>query len=402
MLRISMTVCLAGALLCGEARAGKLYQFMSRGRHYQITTDVDRKLAKKIAEHMELVYAEYDRRLSAFHTRDSRAMPLYVLSTRAKYKRIMRSNFGINAANTSGMFFVNERGPMLATWVQGQSRTRLFATLRHEGFHQFAWVRIGQDLPPWANEGLARYFGDAIVVRGKFRTGLASGARVRHIQAAIKNGEHIGFRELLNMPTEEWGNRVIGGNSQTALQYDQAWSIVHFLINAKRGKYAGPFIDYLKLISKGFVTEDAFSRAFGTRNYDKFEAVWKRYMLELKPDPVSTAVRRLHFLSAGLKQLHERGIAVTSLEQLKQKLQAGGFGLRYIEHGGVVTVSADDDSNFEAPQPEKARKPATLTFKLNRKKGLPPVLAVEGLKPSPRVKWSLDQEGNLVDEIVFK
>ncbi|MCH7870980.1 MAG: hypothetical protein IID33_04705, partial [Planctomycetes bacterium] len=145
MLRVSITAYLLTAVLCCEARAGKLYQFMSRGRRYQITTDVDRKLAKQIANHMDRVYAEYDRRLSDFHARDSRAMPLYILSTRKAYMKIMRENFGINASNTSGMFFVNERGPMLSAWVQGQSRARLFETLRHEGFHQFAWARIGRD-----------------------------------------------------------------------------------------------------------------------------------------------------------------------------------------------------------------------------------------------------------------
>ena len=147
MLRVSITAYLLTAVLCCEARAGKLYQFMSRGRRYQITTDVDRKLAKQIANHMDRVYAEYDRRLSDFHARDSRAMPLYILSTRKGYMKIMRENFGINASNTSGMFFVNERGPMLSAWVQGQSRARLFETLRHEGFHQFADSVIGGDMP---------------------------------------------------------------------------------------------------------------------------------------------------------------------------------------------------------------------------------------------------------------
>jgi hypothetical protein len=382
------------------ALGGDMYRFTSPGNHYLITTDLDKRLARRIAEHMDRVHGEYDRRLSMFNARDTRTKNLFLFSTQEDYLKTMQDNFGINAANSSGMFFTNERGPMLAAWLGGQSPEQLLETLQHEGFHQFAWTRIGVDLPPWANEGLARYFGDALMIKGKFVTGNAGGPRLRHVQAAIKADRIVPFRQLLTMPTEEWGNRVVGGDA--AMQYDQAWSVVYFLINASRGKYARPFESYLRYVSKGFMSDDAFERAFGANSYDSFEKAWKKYILELEPDPLSTAVQRLQFLAAGVKELDKRGVKFDTIEQLKEALRSIRFAVRFIEHGGVHTMTSDDDENFEAPQPAKSRKPAELKLNKNRDPRLPPEVLVEGLHPRPRVTWTRDETGVLSADIEYR
>lgn len=382
------------------AVAGDMYRFTSPRNHYLVTTDLDKKLAGRIAEHMDRVHAEYDRRLSMFNARDTRTKALFLFANPEDYFKTMQENFGINASNSSGMFFTNERGPMLAAWLGGQSPEQLLETLQHEGFHQFAWTRIGVDLPPWANEGLARYFGDALMVKGKFITGNVSGPRLRHVQNAIKADRIVPFRQLMTMPTEEWGNRVVGGDA--AMQYDQAWSIVHFLINASRGKYSRAFENYLRNISKGFMHAEAFDRAFGANSYDAFEKAWKKYVLELKPDPLSTALQRLQFLAAGIRELDKREVKFETVDQLKGSLRSIHFAVRFMEHGGVHTMSSDDDENFEAPQPENTRRKTELKLDKNRDPRLPPEVTVEGLNPRPRVVWSRDENGVLSSDIEYR
>ncbi len=382
------------------AIADDMYRFTSPRNHYLITTDLDKKLAGRIAEHMDRVHAEYDRRLSMFNARDTRTKALFLFANPEDYFKTMQENFGVNASNSAGMFFVNERGPMLAAWLGGQSPEQLLETLQHEGFHQFAWTRIGVDLPPWANEGLARYFGDALMVKGKFITGNVSGPRLRHVQNAVKEDRIVPFRQLMTMPTEEWGNRVVGGNA--AMQYDQAWSIVHFLINASRGKYSRAFENYLRHISKGFMHAEAFDRAFGADSYEAFEKAWKKYVLELQPDPLSTAVQRLQFLAAGIRELDKREIKFETIDQLKESLRSIRFAVRFIEHGGVHTMTSDDDENFEAPQPENTRRKTELKLDRNRDPRLPPEVVVEGLSPRPRVTWSRDGNGVLSSDIEYR
>ena len=73
-------------------------------------TNIERKLARRFANHMDRISAEYDRRLSSFHTRDSRPLLLYVFDGYDTYRKFMWEKHQINANNTAGMFFSTDRG----------------------------------------------------------------------------------------------------------------------------------------------------------------------------------------------------------------------------------------------------------------------------------------------------
>ncbi len=396
-------IVLIAAACAQSALGGEQKTFLTKNRHYQIFTDLDRGAAMQIGRHMERVYAEYHRRLSAFHTRDSRPMPLFVFSKKRDYLRFFLERAGVDAANTSGLFYAGEDGTSgLATWVEGQSRARVFEILQHEGFHQFAYVRIGYRLPPWANEGLAEYFEDALLVKGRFQTGRVNPDRLRQVVEVIRADKSIPFRLLLNMSTRDWGGSVLSGDADTSLRYNQSWSIVHFLINAQRGKYAKAFEQYLLGVSKGFDSATAFEKAFRTKDYAPFERAWKKYMLALKPDPLNTAVKRLQFLIMGLKELHNRGIEVDSIAALKQKLTEARFRVIFKSHAGAKIVTAADEEYFQPPDSGNPKKPATLELVASKNKKLPPEIVIKGLRPGLRVKWKRNKNGELVDEIVFK
>src|SRR5690606_35984862 len=101
----------------------------------------------------------------------------------------------------------------------GMGEQRMLHTLQHEGFHQFAHMRIGETIPIWANEGLAEYFGRMMDLRGRFLTGLVDERTLRFVQMAIEARRHISFDELLSMTGAEWNGRVAGGSA--GLQYAQ-------------------------------------------------------------------------------------------------------------------------------------------------------------------------------------
>ena len=128
------------------------------------------------------MFEEYARRLSGFRTLSRELFPLYLFATEDNYLRFFAER-GIDGSNTVGMFFVNGQGSGLATWLGDQPMPRVLSTLQHEGFHQFAWSHISRDLPQWVNEGLAEYFGEALLVRGKFRIGQASESKLRLMKA---------------------------------------------------------------------------------------------------------------------------------------------------------------------------------------------------------------------------
>lgn len=394
----------AFGLLCGLSGAGpsdKRYSFNSPGGRYRVTADIDRELAGEIARHMERIFAEYDRRLAAFHTRDSRAFPLYLFARYKDYVEFMKAR-SIEADNTSGMFFWSsddERG--LAAWTQGQSRTRLLKVLQHEGFHQFAAVRIGPDLPTWVNEGLAEYFGEAIAVKDRFVTGVVDGDRLRNLNDAIKEDKAFRFEKLLNMSSDTWNQRVRTADG-AALMYDQSWSIVHFLVHADGGKYVKRFEKFLLQVSRGERPADAFERAFETRDFDAFERSWRRYVAGLEPDPLSTGGRRLEFLGAGLKELRKRGVEVSTVGELRDKLREIGFKALVASHGRLSTLSAAQDELFEPPPSGDARKPSRLVLTPDKTGKLPPEVRIEGLKVGVRLTWKAEEDGEPTADVVYE
>lgn len=391
---------LAGALLLALA-AGAWAQDMRRinSRYYRIATDVDEQLAGEIAEHMDLVYGEYERRFAAFRPRNAQQHPLYVFTRRADYLAMLARN-GIDGEGTGGMFFISPSGSGLATFLEDQSLDRMFHTLRHEGFHQFADQRIGRMLPPWANEGIAEYFGEAVVVGKRLDTGRVSPEKLRPVVQHIKANEHLPFKELLEMSHEQWITRVSDGTA--SIQYDQAWSVVNFLVQGDR-RYRAAFNSYLQNISRGEAPRAAMTKAFHTDNYQNFEAAWRRYMLDLEPDPTRSAAYRLEFIAAGLKLLTEHGFKVQSIDQLHQILAASDFSVtQEISPGQTIRLSARDAENFQAPQPKAAGKTATLALTQPAAADLPPGAIVEGLDLTIRLHWRRDASGALLCRVIYE
>lgn len=382
------------------ARAALQPQGMTsfRSRHYQVITDLDRREADEIARHMDRVFEEYDRRFAAFPVKGGTSFPLYVFLTHQGYLDYLKSE-GISASNTAGMFFKSGEGDGLATFVGGMPRSSVKSTLQHEGFHQFAWSRIGRHVPMWANEGLAEYFGAAYLVRNRFVLGRVEEGRLTRLKQAIADGRTIPFAALLSMSRQEWNGRVAAGHEGSDLQYSQSWSVVHFLIEGDRGKYQDMFVKYLEGVGQGLQHQQAFGKAFGTTDYEEFEGAWKRHVAKLEPDPVSTASMRLSFLARGVQGLHGAGQTPATFEELKTRLVEAKFKAFRPSHGGYTELSAEDPSMFEVP-PEKPGGPVgTPELVESKDPELPPSLRAKVGRVTASVVWKKDKSGELGYEI---
>lgn len=399
--RVALCMICAHAVVAKSASAGDMRTFASPGGHYRVSTDLDPAAARTVATHMDRIFAEYDRRLSAFHTRDSRPMPLYVFEKQKDYERFLKSR-GIDGANTSGMFFVRDNESGLATFSAAQNRARMNRVLQHEGFHQFAYIRVGSELPVWANEGLAEYFAEALYAKGKWMVGLAPEGRLRGIQKAIRESKAYSLQDLILMPHEDWNGRVNAGDPRAGLMYDQAWALVHFLVNADGGRYADAFVAYMQRISKGDRPADAFAKAFGKDSFGDMQKAWEKYTLSLEPDSLTTAIRRLVFLGAGMRKLAAKGIGVEALDDLKRELRKIDFRLRIFEHANLTEIAAKDDAPFEAPESGNPRKPSAIKMVAGKDKAAPPEITISGLKVGLRLVWIKDADGGFVDDVAFE
>lgn len=380
-----------------RAQDNSLHVFHSR--HYTIHTNLNASETKPFAKHMDIVFDNYQKRFSSFHTSYRGPLQFYLLRTQKQYIQFL-AHYGINGQNSGGMFFVNAKIHGLATWADGNSRRETFSTLQHEGFHQFAFYYIGHDLPPWVNEGIAQYFQDGIIVHGDLVLGLADERRLNEVKSAIKRNHIVHLSRLVNINGEQWGH-ILQQNPQTSsLLYAEAWDMVYFLINADHGKYRGAFVEYLHLVAMGVKSRDAFARSFGTQNFNIVEQRWLEFAAKQKPSPLADTVSHLSFLGSAMKYLTQKDQPIPqSIGSLKKLLQKHGFAMIYPSDGVAQKVSASDNNIYRYKLPNGTF--ANLKLVPPHSDGMPPSITAPGVKPQPTLTWSRDDRGDLAMNIEF-
>ncbi len=375
--------------------------------HYWIRTDLPAERANALARHFNTMYDEFSRRLASLPARAPAPMKVLLFENSIDYLETLRFKYGIDATGTGGMFFVKPSGTALALWVGDLPTRRIEHVIQHEGFHQFAWSRFGGDLPLWVNEGLAEFFGNAVVVGRSVVIGQASARVVQDVKGLIERDATVEFSKMLAMSSEQWFDAVRDGRA--AALYHQAWSMVQFLIYGDGGRYATAFERYLKLINRGVLSQDAFVRAFETDDIDAFENRWRQYAASARPSGFLTALERMEFLAEGARELARRGAVVGSLDELREALAAIPFSYSYGRHDLAVDLrpgremyripwSGNDEFEqrpvfvvrrpklYQMPRRERPLEDASPT---------PPSIRTEFLDPRDiEVRWTRDPDTN--------
>jgi hypothetical protein len=382
------------------AKAGREF----RSKHYRILSDLDPDETKLYAAHLDLMYEEYARRLAGIPQQAPEVPFVLMFQREADYLGVLRNRYGINGTGSGGMFFISPAGAALAFFVEQLPRTRVLHVVQHEGFHQYAHSRFAGTLPPWVNEGLAEFFGEAIVVDGRVIVGQASPGAVAAVKKAIETGTTVDFVRLITMSNDQWNANVRAGNA--SVQYVQAWSMVQFLGWADGGRYQRPFEGYLRLLHSGMPSERAFVQAFGTNDVASFERAWREWATNLTPSAFSAAAARISFLAEGLRYLSREGVAVSDLEDLVSQLRERNFSIEITVHGRTETIAATD-AILDIPQdnlakskpvfdlipPRRSTGTTSTDRKMEAKHPTPPVLTTRGLEPRELVlKWTRNKK----------
>jgi hypothetical protein len=373
-------------------------------RSYSVKTDLPRDEAQAYGRHLDRMYEEYARRLSSMAPRSPEALDVLIFARQEEYLRVLRTQFGVDATGTGGVFFATEAGTALAFWTEDLPVSRVQHVIQHEGFHQFAFSRFGSDLPMWVNEGLAEYFGSAIIVDGTLVAGQCSARQVADLSQALEGGRTIPFREMIAIDNPGWNDRLRDGRS--GILYLQAWAMVHFLVEGEGGRYRGPFERYLALVNDGILAAPTWEQVFGA-DVEAFEARWRECALALKPAAFLTALERLDFLAYGLLELSRRGEQPASLDAARDALRRIGFKTTIERHGQSIVVDAADDASFAIPMDDQCRDQPVFVVEAPPRRRLNPREAVaEATNPTPSsvrtenlrpkdllVRWRRDREG---------
>lgn len=271
-------ILLSSSLFAEGNFSGKVHE--RRTAHYNLQCDVSAAFTQEVAMHLEAIFGEYYRRLSDFGGKINERFDVQIYKEKEDYLKLV----GPNLAGTAGIYIPRKK--LLAAYVGPMTNEEVLRTVYHEGFHQFTDAFLGgiQFMRPWVSEGMAQLFEDATWANRKFEIGEIPSYRL-HVLNNVRNADKwISLSDLVEMDHRQWGANVQTDRMLAMAEYQESWSVVHFLVYADRGKYRKALISYLRYLNKGEAALAAFRKAFGT-NMTGFESKWLAYLKSLRPSP---------------------------------------------------------------------------------------------------------------------
>ena len=410
------------------AHAQRFYKTSSK--YYNIESNLPKEELKRWAKHMDLVCKTYYTKFKGFKNQHGHRgrFNMVLVRTNQDYVNYL-SRYGIDGRSSGGMFFANAQTNKLITWIQGVPEAFTIKTLQHEGFHQFNYHFIGTRTPIWANEGMAEYFGDGVMVNSgrSLQLGIANYLRIKRVQKAIDQGTIIPFGELIYMDSGTWRRNMTNGSPRGSFQYAQSWSVGYFLMHGEKGKYKKAFGKYFKNLSYGMNNPNAFRNAFKTSNTKVFNQKWLTFMKELKPDESSAAIMKLEFMAQGLQKHYSKQITeFNNITQIKDYLQKRDYQSPKTSHGSepidakdntlYTYITPDSETTYkfsvtpesvikaklleaEAEKSKKKKKRKRKKSKTNPMPPLPPQLAATEFEKQIILTWEYNDRDTPVYRI---
>lgn len=347
--------------------------------HYLISTDLAEPEARELALRLDHIYPAYQQLARQLNISPIEGPPVetFVYRSPADY------HAAGGWAGTAGTFLPYPAAgrifavagplPTLATWH----------TIQHEAFHAFAHTCLPRTLPPWLGEGMADYFGEAIFTGDEFTVGLVPPWRLKRLQNEIAAGQFLPAAALVALSSSQWREQISVAN------YDQAWSWVHFLIQADHGKYHPLLTAALTQPAATGPVEAVFS--------DQLTLQWRRFWMTQPPTGTSNAYAAAiaRTLTSFLARATAAGQRFDSFDQFRAAGQAGrvaSSNLDWLPPSLLISAlgaanSADFWQLLNSPQPALSARLAdgtTLTGRFKLQSGRVVSVDVVSVSPSTR------------------
>lgn len=205
--------------MLAKARTGPGFAraFVHESANYVVKSDIDRETCAAAARMLEESYRSYRQRLAPVPGVERRKFQVFLFGGEAGYLDYAADVLGDEPDNTAGVY-----SPLLKQLLIWNlpDRAEMFATVRHEGFHQYL-DRLVAEPPIWFNEGMAEYYELADLVGGEWKEGQVHAGHVALLRA--RPGDWLPLARFFALGYEEfYGERA-------PLHYAQAWLVVHHL-----------------------------------------------------------------------------------------------------------------------------------------------------------------------------
>ena len=210
-------------------------------KYYNLYSALDRPRTMEAAARITRMFEEFMRRSKNFGGRPSR-FPFYLFDSFDSYHDAEGPVGSIGCFSPEvGLMVVSEGRPSEALWP----------TMQHEAFHQFCHYIISDDMPIWANEGLAEYFERAIWTGDGYVPGIIAEKDLRDVRNYIRVKHFLPVSRLVHLTKTQWDRQMEQNPDAGYRNYIESWSLIHFLIHGEDGKYVETLDGFLTDLHAG-------------------------------------------------------------------------------------------------------------------------------------------------------
>jgi tetratricopeptide (TPR) repeat protein len=231
-----------------------------------------RERTQRYAEHLTGARSYFEKLVSGPQSR-SRKPFVFICDTPESYYVYADFTSEDRLEHTAGVYF-NQYQQLL--FYRDESEEETLQTMTHEAFHEYLHA-ILPTVPIWMDEGMAEYVSGVKIEEGQVASvgGILKG-RLRNLQAALESGwDGFGFDFVL------WESKEMFYTLAPELQYAQAWSMVHFLMHGKGGKYKPLLERYVKVLLETRSTAEARA-VFTSAELPTIQREWLSYVKSLR------------------------------------------------------------------------------------------------------------------------
>ena len=162
----------------------------------------------------------------------------------------------------------------------------------------------------------------------------------------IAAGKLMSLLDMMRLSHADWNSALAMRN------YDQAWSMVHFLAHGDGGKYQGAFASFLHDVAAGQPWEKAWIERFG-RDTDKFRNVYMAWWKPLADNPPTEPATRalVHTLTSFLARAVAMKQTFATAEEFFAAAGAGQIKLDSVKQPALwLPESLLTDAVAQAPK----------------------------------------------------
>jgi tetratricopeptide (TPR) repeat protein len=304
--------------------------------HFHIEANIPRDGIDFYAERLEAFYDFFTRAFQIQLTQRERKkkLPVFLFRRRDEFRKFCEADMGGKTEHLLG-YFVNTTGrERLVFFDIADSRQDTLDVMFHEGTHFILHLTEPQVIvSTWVNEGCAEYFGASTFDGKRFTPGPVQDGRLLYFQDMIRTNRVLDMDNLLRA-----GNPFAEGDTFISFldgeHYAQAWTLVHFLMEGKKGKYRAGFIGYLnrmllkkmKLVAiagseQKYVSQEEAKaellRALGLKEFGPLMAELKEYAMALPLRSAAAYVERAE------RRLYESGDMAGAEADFRTALEKG-------------------------------------------------------------------------------